>query len=283
VKLFSALCAFACASVNAAYEPGTVRALRSPGEIVIELARGLHTVRFPLKTNPSCAERRLVAMASELLPVGSAVKLHRGADRPRLYFDLVSEMVEWTELALAAGLARLGPTHDEALRQAEAAAREAKMGLWAGCSAEDVFDRVSREKKVSRRLLYAIALAESAHRGRPWPWTLNVEGRSAYFATREAAHAALIGYLHRGHRSIDVGYMQVNLAFNGARFPNTWAALDPYQNLAAAADILRENYAQVRDVARAVGHYHSRTPWRANRYFKRVANHYSVLNSRETD
>lgn len=281
MRRLAALCALGCASVHAAYEPGTVRAWRSPGEIVIELARGSHPVRFPLEAHPDCAGQRLLAIASELLPVGSAVKLLRGADRPRLYFDLVTEQVEWAEVALGAGLARLGPTDDDALRQAEAAAREARIGLWAGCSGEDVFNRVAREKQVSRELLYAMALTESGRRGRPWPWTLNVEGRSAYFQTREAAHAALVGYLKRGHRSIDVGYMQVNLAFNGARFPNTWAALDPYRNLSAAADILHENYRQARDVARAVGHYHSRTPWRANRYFKRVAHHYGVANSKE--
>ncbi|HXN14932.1 MAG TPA: hypothetical protein VN878_01060, partial [Usitatibacter sp.] len=85
----------------------------------------------------------------------------------------------------------------------------------------------------------------------------------------------------RGVRSVDVGYMQVNLAYHGARLANTWLALDPYCNLAAAADILRANFSEAGDVARAVGHYHSRTPWRANHYFQRVARHYATLEHAE--
>lgn len=139
---------------------------------------------------------------------------------------------------------------------------------------DGVFAQVAHEKAVSSRLLYAIALAESGRGGAPWPWTLNVEGRSLYFADRQAAHTALVGFLRRGFRSIDVGYMQVNLLHNGARFADTWAALDPHRNVSVAADILRENYLEASDVSRAVAHYHSRTPWRADQYLRRVAAHY---------
>lgn len=140
--------------------------------------------------------------------------------------------------------------------------------------ADGVFTRVAEEKSVSARLLYAIALAESGRAGGPWPWTLNVEGQARYFSNRQAAHSALVGLLRSGHRSIDVGYMQVNLAHHGQRFGNTWLALDPYRNVSVAADILRENYLEAGRVDRAVAHYHSRTPWRARRYFERVSRHY---------
>ena len=142
---------------------------------------------------------------------------------------------------------------------------------------DNIFVRVAQEKSVSHRLLYAIALTESNLDGRPWPWTLNVDGRGLYYASREAAHAALVSYLRRGHRSIDVGLMQVNLLHNGWRFRDTWAALDPQQNIGAAADILRESYWQVGDVPGAVALYHSTLPWRGRHYFARVVRNYAAL------
>ena len=148
---------------------------------------------------------------------------------------------------------------------------------------ESTFARVAQEKSVSRRLLYAIALAESNLDGRPWPWTLNVDGRGLYYASREAAHAALVSYLRHGHRSIDVGLMQVNLVHNGWRFHDTWAALDPKQNIGAAADILRESYSQVGDVPSAVAFYHSTTPWRGRDYFRRVVRNYAALGHSEAN
>jgi transglycosylase-like protein with SLT domain len=145
----------------------------------------------------------------------------------------------------------------------------------AALSEVHIFERVASEKAVSSRLLYAIALAESGRGGRPWPWTLNVAGRSFYFPDREKAHAELVRLVRRGYRSIDVGYMQVNLAHHGARLGDTWLALDPYRNISAAADILRENFGEAGDAGRAVAHYHSRTPWRADRYLQRVRGHYA--------
>ncbi len=41
-------------------------------------------------------------------------------------------------------------------------------------------------------------------------------------------------------RRIDVGIAQVNLGWNGHRFPSTWAAFDPYTSLETAAVILQE-------------------------------------------
>lgn len=144
-------------------------------------------------------------------------------------------------------------------------------------SDEDVFTRVALEKRVSRRLLLAMALAESGAGGRPWPWTLNVAGRGLRYASRDEAHHALVGFLRRGVRSIDVGYMQVNLAHHGQRFPDTWQALDPHRNVSAAADILRENFDRDRDIPKAIGGFHSRTPESARSYFLQVARHFASL------
>lgn len=145
--------------------------------------------------------------------------------------------------------------------------------------ASDVFREVAQQTGVSHRLLHAVALTESGRAGIPWPWTLNVQGRSLYFRDREAAHAALVTLLRRGYRSIDVGLMQVNLAHNGWRFRDSRAALDPAANVRVAAEILRENHRDTGSVRHAVALYHSSTPWRAGAYLARVTHNYASFDA----
>ncbi len=97
-------------------------------------------------------------------------------------------------------------------------------------------------------VLYAVSLAESATTlpfgRRPWPWTLNIAGRGARYATRKAACRALQTALTHT-RSVDVGIAQINVRWQpglfgaGERFAAPCAALDPYANLDAAAALLR--------------------------------------------
>lgn len=275
--VLTAALAAASSTTFGAYQSASLESMASPAELVLKTTDGrTMTVRLPgVTTAPACAAQKVAVAASGLLPNGTPVRLYMGTGRPRIYFDLGGETVEWTQVALGTGLGNFTGA-DADLRDAEAGARAAKLGLWAGCSQDDVFSRVAREKNVTRPLLYAVALAESGRDGRPWPWTLNVSGRSHYYDSREKAHEALVGFIKRGHRSIDVGYMQVNLAYNGRRFVDTWQALDPYQNVLAAAEILRENYDEAGDIRHAVGRYHSRTPWRSTQYYHRVARIYAT-------
>jgi len=109
--------------------------------------------------------------------------------------------------------------------------------------------------------LYALALQESKvwlrRQWRPWPWTLNVAGRSLYFANRRAACAALLSALgtHSAYR-VDAGLGQINLGWHGKRFATPCAALDPHLNLAEAADILKAQHALTGDWVSAAGRYH---------------------------
>lgn len=142
---------------------------------------------------------------------------------------------------------------------------------------EALFSDVGREQGVSPRLLQAIAVVETGYGGRPWPWTLNIEGTALRFQSQEAAHGVLVAALKRGIRSIDVGYMQVNVAWHGHRLGNTWAALDPHRNITVAAQILRENLDQARDARLAVARYHSATSWRGESYLAKVARVYASI------
>ena len=69
---------------------------------------------------------------------------------------------------------------------------------------------------------------------RPWPWTINAEGRGQFFATKLEAIAAVRALQASGVRSIDVGCMQVNLMYH----PNAFASLDEAFDAPANAPLL---------------------------------------------
>jgi soluble lytic murein transglycosylase-like protein len=112
-------------------------------------------------------------------------------------------------------------------------------------------------------LLYAVATTESGRffKGqgiRPWPWTLNVEGKGFYFETREQQFDALMGAISAG-KVVDVGPMQLNWGWQYDRLISPWRATDPVYNLTAGCRILREYYdAQGAGAswALAIGKYH---------------------------
>ena len=110
-------------------------------------------------------------------------------------------------------------------------------------------------------MLYAVALQESGIRrnGRlvPWPWSLNVAGQSRRFATRADACAGLQQAMRATpHTRIDAGLGQINLGYHKHRFTGACDLLDPYRNLAVAAEILKEQHTPGEDWLLAIGRYH---------------------------
>jgi hypothetical protein len=110
-------------------------------------------------------------------------------------------------------------------------------------------------------VLFAVALQESGMRLRgrliPWPWTLNVAGRAERYPTRIQACTGLRRALtHTPAHRIDAGLGQVNLGYQAHRYAEPCELLDPYRNLAIAADILKEQYVPGEDWLSAIGRYH---------------------------
>ena len=110
-------------------------------------------------------------------------------------------------------------------------------------------------------VLFAVALQESGARLRgrliPWPWTLNVAGRPN--ATRHAPRPApgIRRALARTPANrIDAGLGQVNLGYHAHRYEHPCDLLDPYRNLAIAAEILQEQHTPGEDWMVAIGRYH---------------------------
>jgi hypothetical protein len=123
------------------------------------------------------------------------------------------------------------------------------------------YQLAARRADVPARVLYAVALQESGTRLRgrliPWPWTLNVAGAPQRYATRTDACAGLHRALaHTPAKRIDAGLGQVNLGYQTHRYTQPCELLDPYRNLAIAAEILREQHTPGEDWLLAIGRYH---------------------------
>ena len=129
---------------------------------------------------------------------------------------------------------------------------------------------------IPSQLMAAIGRVESGRRDArgqvdPWPWSINVEGVDHIYETRAEAIAAVRGFQAAGHKSIDVGCMQVNLMFHPTAFASVEQAFEPTANATYAARYLKELFAQTGSWAKATANYHSATPELGTPYQQKVA------------
>jgi hypothetical protein len=133
--------------------------------------------------------------------------------------------------------------------------------------------RAATASGVPLSVLRAIALTETGRNKhgafRPWPWTVNMEGRGVWFDTYEEARSYVSKHRERGARSYDVGCFQINYRWHGQHFSSIDQMFDPDANALYAARFLSQLYAELGDWSRAAGAYHSRTPSFAGRYRER--------------
>ncbi|WP_157982239.1 lytic transglycosylase domain-containing protein [Oceanicella sp. SM1341] len=106
---------------------------------------------------------------------------------------------------------------------------------------------------------------------RPWPWTINMEGKGLWFDGPEEAVAYARARHAEGARSFDMGCYQVNFRWHGEHFASLDEMMDPLANARYAARFLADLYAESGNWETAASHYHSRTPEFANRYGARFA------------
>jgi len=124
-------------------------------------------------------------------------------------------------------------------------------------------------------VLKAISLTETGKdlggQFRPWPWTVNMEGRGTWFESEEAARAYASEHFERGARSFDVGCFQINYKWHHDAFASIDEMFDPLPNALYAARFLARLYAETGSWDEAAGAYHSRTPEYAEAYKARFA------------
>jgi hypothetical protein len=126
------------------------------------------------------------------------------------------------------------------------------------------------ESGVPLEVLRAITRTETGRRlhgaTRPWPWTVNMEGRGVWFASRTEAVAYAEAERARGARSFDMGCFQINYRWHGQHFASLDAMMDPLQSARYAARYLAALFAERGDWLSAAGRYHSATSAFAERY-----------------
>ena len=239
----------------------TIQAVISPNAVIVN-ADGkdlLHTIAG--KPVLYCGLDAFLAWSSRL--IGASIEA--GSDAGPVV-QLSGKAVPISGL-----FAREGWLRPAELTEAAQEALAERRGGWACAPKTEPFAQMGQ--RVDPKITAGIAMNESAYRGRPWPWTLNVAGRGMFFATREEAYTAINRLLASQRCDFDVGLMQVNWCYHGKRFSSPWDALAPATNIRVAEDILTENLRRSGSTMKAVAWYHSANPERGGPYFARFMNH----------
>ncbi len=139
----------------------------------------------------------------------------------------------------------------------------------------DAILAAEREAGVTDHMLLAMGFTEAGRMTADrlftvWPWTVNTEGASRYFPTREEAIAFVRAAQARGTRSIDVGCLQVNLKWHPDAFPDLETAFDPRANARYAARFLGDLHRAQGSLDAAIARYHSAQSERGAAYRERV-------------
>lgn len=134
--------------------------------------------------------------------------------------------------------------------------------------------RAAEASGVPIDILLAISRVETGRRKdgtlSPWPWTINADGKGAFFDSKAEAVAAATAHLTDGTGTFDVGCFQLNIRWHGGSFSTLDDMFDPDQNATYAAKFLNTLYQEAGNWADAVAAYHSRTPDLAQTYLNQV-------------
>lgn len=130
---------------------------------------------------------------------------------------------------------------------------------------------------IPNNLLYAITIVESGKWDKinkiykPWPWTLNVNGKPYFFANKYEAEMFMQKQLNAGVLNIDGGCGQVNWQYHGQHFKkNPKYILNPVYNIAYSAYFLNKHYVEHGNWDIAIAYYHSKTSKLGKEYLKKV-------------
>ena len=145
-------------------------------------------------------------------------------------------------------------------------------------------EKYNKIYNLPNKLLTSISLVESGiaegKKVNPWPWALNVNGKSKYFDNKRDTLNFLEENLQK-NRNIDVGCMQINYKFHGHNFKNLDHILNPEENVKYAAEFLKKLFKRHKSWNEAISRYHSSEPARKKRYLTKVRNFWDKLRQRK--
>lgn len=119
-------------------------------------------------------------------------------------------------------------------------------------------------------ILHAIAIVESGRAGVPWPWTLNIDGRTVYAASRREALALMHDRDGKLRPDVAIGCMQIFSRYHAASFRVDDYILDPATNVTYAGAFLRYLHDRYGSWAAAVRLYNAKNPQAQDWYLCRV-------------
>ena len=131
---------------------------------------------------------------------------------------------------------------------------------------KEVISEQEAAKGIPEDLLKAIAKVESGFS----PWAVNAKGRSYNFSTKKAAVQFIKEMVRKGFTNFSVGCMQLHYASHRGKFKSVEAMLEPENNVAHAAKLIKYLERRTGSMERAVKLYHSPTPAHHNPYKRRV-------------
>lgn len=123
-----------------------------------------------------------------------------------------------------------------------------------------LFEKYGKQLAIDPKLIYSVALAESARANSPrnlgpHPWTLR-SNKAFYKSTKQEAVDKL-NQLLKHTTSIDVGLMQINVRWHGDKVSKPSDLLDPDINMKVGATYLAEMISSTpHDLELAIGKYH---------------------------
>ncbi|MCE3231093.1 MAG: hypothetical protein K0R52_1021 [Alphaproteobacteria bacterium] len=131
---------------------------------------------------------------------------------------------------------------------------------------KDVISKQEAQKGIPQDLLKAIAAVESGIS----PWAINAKGRAHIFKSKEAAAQYVRELVEEGIGNFSVGCMQLHYASHRRYFKSVEAMLEPENNIAHAATLIKKLERRHGSLERAVKLYHSPSPTHHNPYQKQV-------------
>ncbi len=149
-------------------------------------------------------------------------------------------------------------------------------------------NQVEAVKSIPKNVLKAISHTESGRYDKnskafsAWPWTVNSQGKGYFFDSKSEAVEFVKSLQSKGVKSIDVGCMQINLHHHKTAFRDLDDAFDPVKNVTYAANFLQNLYTDNKSWLKAIGDYHSATPYYHEQYKKRVLGNLNRINTGKT-
>jgi len=140
-------------------------------------------------------------------------------------------------------------------------------------SLDKLFQKIESIEKLPKDMLKAISIKET---GKPWPWTVCVNGKGYYFQS-DADAIKFVKNALKETENIDIGCMQINFKHHGKHFKDISSMFAPENNIKYAAKLLKKLKTISISWQDAVERYHSFNKEFNQGYRSKVFNIWSTL------